>query len=71
MSNCNKSCELHCEVNARREATVRRLEIIDHKTGGTGRVYSMRPCSVELSYQDVGRTLKIFITDPPIGESGS
>lgn len=61
--------EHRCPDCEARVATVRRLEIIDHKLGGTGRVYSARPCSVELSFQDGDRTLKIFITDPPIGET--
>ncbi len=35
---------------------VTRLEVIDH----TGRVYVIRNAHVELSYQDDGKTLKIF-----------
>lgn len=46
---------------------VRRFNVIDRRTGGTGLVYAMRPCSVALSYQDNGETLKVFLTDPPIG----
>lgn len=37
--------------------SVTRFEVIDH----TGRVYSIRPCKIELSYQDDGRTLKVFV----------
>jgi hypothetical protein len=41
---------------------VTRLEIIDHQ-GQEGRVYTKRNCEkVELSIQDEGRTLKIFIS---------
>jgi DNA-binding helix-hairpin-helix protein with protein kinase domain len=48
--------------------TVTRFEVIDHRepigeTGvDTGRVYVARPAIVELSYQDGGRTLKVFVT---------
>ena len=41
-----------------RAAKVTRFELIDD----TGRVYSLRPCRVEWSYQDDGRTLKVFVT---------
>lgn len=37
---------------------VTRLEVIDH----TGRAYVIWNSSIELSYQDEGRTLKIFVT---------
>lgn len=36
---------------------VTRFEVIDEN----GRVYTQRDCKVELSYQDDGRTLKVFI----------
>ncbi len=36
---------------------VTRVEVVDE----TGRVYSKWDCSVELSYQDDGRTLKVFV----------
>jgi len=36
---------------------VTRVEVIDE----TGRVYTKWNCSVELSYQDDGRTLKVFV----------
>ena len=45
---------------------VTRFELIDHRTNAGhvyGRVYSVRPCRVELSWQDDGRTLKVFILD--------
>lgn len=38
---------------------VTRVEVIDSR----GRVYSTRECRVELSYQDDGRTLKVFVID--------
>ncbi|MDH3042594.1 hypothetical protein QEN40_16580 [Gordonia alkanivorans] len=43
---------------------VTRFEVIDHTTGGRGRVYSRHDVSIELSYQDDGRTLKVFVDDP-------
>lgn len=36
---------------------ITRLEIIDEK----GRAYTRWNCKIELSYQDGGRTLKIFV----------
>ena len=36
---------------------VTRVEVVDE----TGRVYTKWNCSIELSYQDDGRTLKVFI----------
>ena len=41
---------------------VTRIEVIDHQ-GQEGRVYVKRDCKkVELSIQDEGRTLKVFIS---------
>jgi hypothetical protein len=41
---------------------VTRIEVIDHQ-GQEGRVYTKRDCEkVELSIQDEGRTLKVFIS---------
>jgi hypothetical protein len=44
---------------------VSRVEVIDHSKTfeqGGGRVFTKKDCkSVELSYQDDGRTIKIFI----------
>jgi hypothetical protein len=41
---------------------VTKLEIIDHQ-GQEGRVYTKRDCEkVELSIQDEGKTLKVFIS---------
>ncbi len=36
---------------------VTRVEVVDE----TGRVYSKWDCKIELSYQDDGRTLKVFV----------
>lgn len=38
---------------------VTRLEVIDKQ----GRVYSQWNCTIELSYQDDGKTLKIFVNN--------
>ena len=38
--------------------TVNRVEVIDH----TGRLLVLNPVKVQISPQDEGRTLKIFIT---------
>lgn len=42
---------------------VTRFEVIDHRHGApsVGRVFVAWGCSVELSYQDDGRTLKVFV----------
>lgn len=42
---------------------VTRLEVIDHRHGAPsiGRVFSAWDCRIELSYQDDGRTLKVFV----------
>ena len=44
---------------------VTRIEVIDHRSGAgpRGRVLSAWDATVELSYQDEGRTLKIFVAD--------
>lgn len=44
---------------------VTRFEVIDHRTGisPAGRVYAAREVVVELSHQDGGRTLKVFVSD--------
>lgn len=39
--------------------TVTRFEVIDE----SGRVYVAKDCKLELSYQDDGRTLKVFINN--------
>jgi hypothetical protein len=40
-----------------------RLVLIDHRTRGVGRLFDQEG-KIELSLQDDGKTLKIFITDP-------
>lgn len=40
--------------------SVTRIEVIDSSLGG--RVYSKRPAKVAISFQDGGRTLKVFVT---------
>lgn len=43
---------------------VTRVEIIDHTKNGEGRVFTKWDIpKVELSYQDDGATLKIFLTE--------
>ena len=46
---------------------VTRFELIDHRHDVPyfGRAFVAYNCSVELSYQDGGRTLKVFVTDKP------
>lgn len=45
-------------------AKVTRFEVIDHRTNGTGRAFTAYDCSIQLSLQDDGRTLKVFVDDP-------
>ena len=43
---------------------VTRVELIDHRASTShGRVFVAYGCRVELSYQDNGRTLKVFVDD--------
>lgn len=46
-----------CQNDILHDQTVTRFEVIDE----SGRVYVAKDCKVELSYQDDGRTLKVFI----------
>ena len=46
-----------CQQDMSKDQTVTRFEVIDTN----GRVYQKWNCNVELSYQDDGRTLKVFI----------
>lgn len=48
-----------------REEHVTRFEVIDHRTGGEGRIFTSYAAKVELSYQDNGKTLKVFLSDVP------
>lgn len=45
--------------------TITRFEVIDHREGSMtpGRCYSALDCRVEVSRQDGGRTLKVFVFD--------
>ena len=45
-------------MNVKMSPAISRFEVIDE----TGRVYVREGVSVELSYQDEGRTLKAFLT---------
>jgi len=42
---------------------VTRFEVIDHTWAGTGRDLVRYGTEVEISYQDDGRTLKVFLKD--------
>ncbi len=43
---------------------VTRFEVVDHTTPNCkGRVYTAHNVKVELSYQDDGQTLKVFVTN--------
>ena len=42
---------------------VTRFEMVDHREGGGGRFYVANPASIEISLQDRGRTLKVFVKD--------
>lgn len=48
-----------------------RFDLVDHRTNGDGRTQYSN-VKVKLSYQDDGRTLKVFLTDAAIlkGEDG-
>ena len=46
-----------CQEDMADTSKVTRFEVIDEN----GRVYQKWNCNVELSYQDDGRTLKVFI----------
>jgi hypothetical protein len=45
-------------------AGVTRFEVIDHRAEGQGRILVAWPSRISLSYQDDGRTLKVFVADP-------
>jgi len=48
---------LQCQEDMTKDQTLTRFEVIDEY----GRAYSDHYCKVELSYQDDGKTLKVFI----------
>lgn len=43
--------------------SVTRFEVVDHCSGGEGRVLVKYNVAVELRFQDHGRTLKVFLSD--------
>jgi hypothetical protein len=42
---------------------VSQLTVVDHTTGGEGRVFERWNIAVRLDVQDDGRTLKVFVID--------
>jgi hypothetical protein len=50
---------LKCEELQNKNKGLNKLEVIDE----SGRVYVNNNCKMELSYQDEGRTLKIFVNN--------
>ena len=48
---------MQCQEDMADTSKVTRFEVIDEN----GRAYTQKDCKVELSYQDDGRTLKVFI----------
>lgn len=48
---------IQCQEDMADTSKVTRFEVIDEN----GRAYTTKDCKVELSYQDDGRTLKVFI----------
>jgi hypothetical protein len=61
---CGKDVGWTWQAAQRSTAEVTRFEVIDHRLDMKGRVLVAWPCSVELSYQDGGRTLKVFVNEP-------
>lgn len=59
------------ELVERAQKDVTRFEVIDYRIGGEGRAFVAWPASVELSYQDDGRTLKVFVTNPALTKDTS
>lgn len=53
---------------AQQQEKVTRVELIDHRndrhSGPLGRAFVAWDCTAELSYQDGGRTLKVFVSNP-------
>jgi len=48
-----------CQEDMADNSKVTRFEVIDEN----GRVYTKHNCTIELSYQDDSRTLKVFINE--------
>ena len=68
MQSCYSLRKIRRQADRRRkamskEAKVTRFEVIDHTEAGEGRIIVKYGVTVELSYQDDGRTLKVFIKD--------
>jgi hypothetical protein len=42
---------------------INRVEVIDHRVGGSGRMLVLMPVKAEISMQDDGQTLKVFVQD--------
>jgi len=49
----------NCQEDMADNSKVTRFEVIDEN----GRMYTKHNCTIELSYQDDSRTLKVFITN--------
>jgi hypothetical protein len=45
---------------------ITRLTVVDHREGGSGRVFEAWDVDVYLSLQDDGQTLKIFVRDTEV-----
>lgn len=61
-----KSIDIYSFINEVVNPEVDRIELIDHRNPPRethGRVYTVNKCKVTLSYQDGGKTLKIFIDE--------
>ena len=58
-------CPHDCRMCGRpwSDRRITRFEVIDHRSGATVHRWSEWNVNVELSYQDDGRTLKVFLTD--------
>lgn len=54
-------CVKHQDANSSVTGAVSRICVVDRDRG---RVLDVSGIKVELSYQDEGRTLKVFITEP-------
>ena len=52
-----KELEAIYQEASRKENKITRFEVIDE----TGRAYVNNKCQIELSYQDEGKTLKVFV----------
>ena len=56
------ACVAKAYIDGRKVKTITRLEVIDHSKDGNGRAYTNHDVtSVEMSYQDDDKTLKLFI----------